>query len=129
MTPKQALEEGPHFTPQFDENGLIVCVTVEAATGAALMIAYMNREALDATLASGVMTYWSRSRRTLWRKGDTSGQVQRLGIPAFIAASSTLRGSAPRSSRLKAWFIVGARQYAPVAARDRLGCRHRARNE
>lgn len=73
-----ALEEGTAFTPRFDANGLIVCVTTEAATNAVLMVAYMNREALDATLASGVMTYWSRSRKALWRKGDTSGQIQRL---------------------------------------------------
>ena len=73
-----ALEEGLEFAPRFDANGLVVCVTTEAATGAVLMVAYMNREALDATLASGTMTYWSRSRGSLWRKGDTSGQVQRL---------------------------------------------------
>ena len=66
------------FTPRFDASGLIVCVTREAATGAVLMVAYMNRQALDATLESGTMTYWSRSRGALWRKGDTSGQVQRL---------------------------------------------------
>ena len=78
MSHDAALEEGLAFSPRFDVNGLVVCVTTEAATGAVLMVAYMNREALDATLASGTMTYWSRSRGSLWRKGDTSGQVQRL---------------------------------------------------
>jgi phosphoribosyl-AMP cyclohydrolase len=78
MASKQELEEGTAFTPRFDKDGLIVCVTVEAESGAVLMIAYMNRAALDATLASGLMTYWSRSRQTLWRKGETSGQLQRL---------------------------------------------------
>ena len=73
-----ALEEGLEFTPGFDAAGLIVCVTTEAATGAVLMVAYMNRDALAATLETGVMTYWSRSRGALWRKGETSGQVQRL---------------------------------------------------
>jgi phosphoribosyl-AMP cyclohydrolase len=73
-----AREEGREFLPRFDADGLVVCVTTEAATGAVLMVAYMNREALDATLTSGKMTYWSRSRKALWRKGDTSGQTQRL---------------------------------------------------
>ncbi len=78
MSGNKELEEGSAFTPRFDASGLIVCVTTEAASGAVLMVAYMNRQALDATLESGVMTYWSRSRGALWRKGDTSGQVQRL---------------------------------------------------
>ena len=78
MSHDEALEEGTAFTPRFDAAGLIVCVTVEAGTGAVLMVAYMNQAALDATLETGVMTYWSRSRNALWRKGDTSGQVQQL---------------------------------------------------
>jgi phosphoribosyl-AMP cyclohydrolase len=75
-TPKQSLEEGREFLPRFDASGLIVCVTVDAASGAALMVAYMNAEALERTLASGVAHYWSRSRQQLWRKGDSSGQIQ-----------------------------------------------------
>lgn len=72
------LEEGTTFTPRFDEAGLIACVTLDAASGAVLMVAYMNAEALQLTLSSGDVTYWSRSRAALWRKGETSGQVQRL---------------------------------------------------
>ncbi|MCX7900501.1 MAG: phosphoribosyl-AMP cyclohydrolase [Methylocystis sp.] len=72
------LEEGTAFTPRFDANGLIVCVTVEAATREVLMVAYMNQLALDETLETGVAHYWSRSRQSLWRKGDTSGQVQKV---------------------------------------------------
>jgi phosphoribosyl-AMP cyclohydrolase len=75
---KAALEEGSDFTPRFDANGLIVCVTVEAATREILMVAYMNQLALDKTIETGVAHYWSRSRNALWRKGDTSGQVQRV---------------------------------------------------
>ncbi len=75
---KAALEEGTAFTPRFDANGLIVCVTVEAATREILMVAYMNQLALDKTIETGVAHYWSRSRNALWRKGDTSGQVQRV---------------------------------------------------
>jgi phosphoribosyl-AMP cyclohydrolase len=73
---KAELEEGTIFTPRFDRDGLIVCVTTDAHTGAVLMVAYMNAEALRLTLETGVAHYWSRSRGTLWRKGDTSGQVQ-----------------------------------------------------
>lgn len=75
---KKALEEGAAFTPRFSDDGLIVCVTVDDRSGEVLMLAHMNKEALDKTLASGIMHYWSRSRGTLWRKGDTSGQVQSL---------------------------------------------------
>ena len=75
---KRVVEEGDAFTPRFDDSGLIVCVTVEASTREILMVAYMNRAALDLTLETGVAHYWSRSRRALWRKGDTSGQVQKV---------------------------------------------------
>jgi phosphoribosyl-AMP cyclohydrolase len=75
---KKALEEGAAFSPRFSSDGLIACVTVDASSGEVLMLAHMNREALDKTLASGIMHYWSRSRAALWRKGDTSGQVQSL---------------------------------------------------
>ena len=73
---KAALEEGDSFAPKFDADGLIVCITTEMKTGDILMVAYMNAESLRLTLETGVAHYWSRSRRALWRKGDTSGQVQ-----------------------------------------------------
>ncbi len=78
MAGAKELEEGADFTPRFDASGLIVCVTVEAATREILMVAYMNQLALDRTIETGVAHYWSRSRGELWRKGDTSGQVQRV---------------------------------------------------
>jgi phosphoribosyl-AMP cyclohydrolase len=70
------LEEGLAFTPRFSTDGLIACVAVDSASGEVLMLAHMNAEALERTLATGVMHYWSRSRQCLWRKGDASGQVQ-----------------------------------------------------
>ena len=73
---KAELEEGAIFTPRFDRDGLIVCVATDAHTGAVLLVAYMNEEALRRTIETGVAHYWSRSRKSLWRKGDTSGQVQ-----------------------------------------------------
>jgi phosphoribosyl-AMP cyclohydrolase len=75
---KHDIEEGSAFAPMFDEHGLIVCITAEVETGDILMVAYMNAESLGLTLETGVAHYWSRSRKQLWRKGDTSGQVQNV---------------------------------------------------
>lgn len=75
---KQDLEEGAALTPRFGPDGLLPCVTQEAASGEVLMLAYMNAEALRLTISTGVAHYWSRSRQELWRKGDTSGQTQTL---------------------------------------------------
>ncbi len=62
----------------FNQDGLIPAIAVDATSGAVLMLAWMNREALEQTLATRRVTYWSRSRRALWRKGDTSGHTQEL---------------------------------------------------
>lgn len=63
---------------KFDEHGLIPAVVQEAETGEVLMVAWMNRVALEATLATGLTHFWSRSRQQLWRKGETSGHRQHL---------------------------------------------------
>jgi phosphoribosyl-AMP cyclohydrolase len=75
---KHDLEEGTAFAPRFDADGLIVCIAKAASDGAILMLAYMNAEALRLTLETGEAHYWSRSRNSLWRKGETSGQIQRV---------------------------------------------------
>ena len=62
----------------WDGDGLVPCVMQDWATGEVLTLAYMNREALDRTLDSGEMHFWSRSRQELWHKGETSGNVMRL---------------------------------------------------
>ena len=62
----------------FDPHGLVPAIARQHDSGEVLMMAWMNRESLAATLASGQVTYWSRSRKALWRKGERSGQVQRL---------------------------------------------------
>ncbi|MDT7951158.1 MAG: phosphoribosyl-AMP cyclohydrolase [Acetobacteraceae bacterium] len=62
----------------FDGAGLIPVIAQQHDTGEVLMLAWMNREAIGETLASGRVCYWSRSRSALWRKGETSGQTQRL---------------------------------------------------
>lgn len=71
-------EEGLKFQPKFDANGLVTCVAADAATSEVLMVAHMNEEALRRTIASGEAWYYSRSRGALWRKGETSGHVQRV---------------------------------------------------
>jgi phosphoribosyl-AMP cyclohydrolase len=72
----QSLERGSVLAPRFDENGLIAAIATDARTGEVLMLAWMNAEALDRTLRTGEAHYFSRSRGALWRKGETSGQVQ-----------------------------------------------------
>ena len=72
------LEEGLALTPRFDADGLVTCVASDAGTGEVLMVAHMNAEALSKTVATGEAWYYSRSRQTLWRKGETSGHTQRV---------------------------------------------------
>jgi len=72
------VEEGLTFKPKFDASGLVTCVATDAGTGEVLMVAHMNDEALRKTIASGEAWYFSRSRSTLWRKGESSGHVQRV---------------------------------------------------
>lgn len=72
------LEEGTAFAPRFDAAGLVTVVTVEAGSNAVLMLAHMNAEALSLTLETGTAHYWSRSRGKLWKKGETSGEVQQV---------------------------------------------------
>ena len=72
----EQVEESTGLAPKFDDNGLIPVVTTDFVSGEVLMHAYMNREALSKTLELGEAVYYSRSRRTLWHKGQTSGLVQ-----------------------------------------------------
>jgi phosphoribosyl-AMP cyclohydrolase len=72
------IETSTALTPRFDASGLVAAIAQDHATGAVLMLAWMNAEALRLTLETGQATYWSRSRRQLWRKGETSGHVQRV---------------------------------------------------
>ncbi len=72
------LEEGAVFTPRFDDKGLVTAIAVEAGTGAVLMLAHMNAEALALTLETRETHYYSRSRGRIWKKGETSGETQML---------------------------------------------------
>ncbi|WP_136657250.1 phosphoribosyl-AMP cyclohydrolase [Nitratireductor sp. XY-223] len=73
---KAALEEGEELTPRFDANGLVTVVVTDASDGAVLMLAHMNAEALSLTLSTGIAHYYSRSRAALWKKGESSGNLQ-----------------------------------------------------
>lgn len=73
---KPELEEGDVLAPRFDAAGLVTAVVTDAASGELLMVAHMNAEALDLTLQTGIAHYFSRSRKSLWKKGETSGALQ-----------------------------------------------------
>jgi len=73
---KQSVENGDLLMPKFDADGLIAAVVTDVASGEVLMVGYMNAEALQRTVETGEAWYWSRSRQSFWKKGETSGQVQ-----------------------------------------------------
>ncbi|WP_047308598.1 phosphoribosyl-AMP cyclohydrolase [Rhodopseudomonas palustris] len=72
------IEEGVVLRPKFDGHGLVTVVATDARTGDVLMVAFMNDEALDRTIQTGEAWYYSRSRKRLWKKGETSGHVQKV---------------------------------------------------
>jgi phosphoribosyl-AMP cyclohydrolase len=73
---KKMLEEGLAFTPRFDDNGLVTAVVTDARDGELLMVAHMNAEAIALTLETGIGHYFSRSRGKIWKKGESSGNLQ-----------------------------------------------------
>ena len=74
----EEVEEGITLSPKFDENGLIPCVTTDSTTNEVLMVGYMNAEALVKTIEVGEAFYFSRSRKEVWHKGQTSGLIQKV---------------------------------------------------
>lgn len=74
----EQIEEGDELAPKFDADGLLPVVTTSAKTGEVLMLGYMNEDALKLTIQTGEAHYFSRSRRQLWRKGATSGLIQKV---------------------------------------------------
>jgi phosphoribosyl-AMP cyclohydrolase len=75
---KSVAEESLLLAPKFDADGLVTAVATDAKTGDVLMVAHMNAQALAKTIETGEAHYFSRSRKRLWRKGETSGHVQRV---------------------------------------------------
>ena len=78
MADKSDIEEGLAFLPKFDADGLITAVATDYKSGDVLMVAHMNAQAVAKTIESGDAWYYSRSRKRLWKKGETSGHVQRV---------------------------------------------------
>ena len=76
----EEVEEGITLSPKFDENGLIPCVTTDSTTNEVLMVGYMNAEALVKTIEVGEAFYFSRSRKEVWHKGQTSGLIQKVKV-------------------------------------------------
>jgi len=72
------IELGVNFEPRFDSNGLITAISQDAKTGEILMVAYMNKEALNLTIQTGNAVFYSRSRKKLWKKGEESGHIQKI---------------------------------------------------
>jgi phosphoribosyl-AMP cyclohydrolase len=105
---------------RFDAEGLVPAIAQSSATGEVLMLAYMNREALQETIATGRVCYWSRSRRSLWRKGESSGHTQRLVGLAVDCDGDTLllqveqKGPACHTGARTCFF----RQLAPNPRKD-----------
>ncbi len=78
MSAEKNIEEGLDFVPKFDSNGLVTAIAQDADTAQILMVAYMNCEALKQTIKTGIVTYFSRSRQKLWKKGEESGHIQKV---------------------------------------------------
>jgi len=78
LASSEDIEEGTAFTPKFDKDGLVTAVVTDAGSGELLMVAHMNAEAIAKTVESGEAWYYSRSRKALWKKGESSGHVQRV---------------------------------------------------
>jgi phosphoribosyl-AMP cyclohydrolase len=77
-TSVEQVEEGNELAPKFDSNGCLPCITRHAETGEILMFAFMNDEALKLSISTKLAHYWSRSRKQLWKKGETSGMFQHI---------------------------------------------------
>lgn len=75
---RELIETGTEFQPKFDADGLIPVIVTDAETAAVLMFAWMNAQALEATLATRTAHFWSRSRARIWRKGEESGNELRV---------------------------------------------------
>ncbi len=96
---------------RFNDAGLVPAVAQDAETGRVLMVAWMNREALEQTLATGYAHYWSRSRKTLWKKGETSGHVQQVVAVFLDCDGDTL--------------LLSVRQTGPACHTNRPSCFYR----
>ena len=123
----EQLEEGTAFAPRFDGAGLVTVVTTEAGTNEVLMLAHMNAEALSLTLQTGIAHYWSRSRGKLWKKGETSGELQEVvelrtdcdQDAIVLVVNQTGRGAACHTGRKSCFYRKAVVDEAGVLLEDR----------
>jgi phosphoribosyl-AMP cyclohydrolase len=108
----QALEDGTVFAPRFDAHGLLTAVAVDVTSRDVLMVAHMNADALAKTIETGEVHYWSRSRKALWKKGEQSGEVQKLvelrtdcdQDTVLLVVEQTGRGAACHTGRVSCFY-------------------------
>lgn len=123
----EQLEEGTAFAPRFDAAGLVTVVTTEAGTNEVLMLAHMNAEALSLTLQTGIAHYWSRSRGKLWKKGETSGELQEVvelrtdcdQDAIVLVVNQTGRGAACHTGRKSCFYRKAVVDEGNVLLEDR----------
>jgi phosphoribosyl-AMP cyclohydrolase len=109
-----ALEEGTILAPKFDAHGLVIAIAQEASSSRVLMVAHMNAEALRLTIETGIAHYWSRSRKSLWKKGESSGELQRVvemrtdcdQDAILISVEQTGRGAACHTGRKSCFYRI-----------------------
>ncbi|MBN9316419.1 MAG: phosphoribosyl-AMP cyclohydrolase [Devosia sp.] len=107
-------EEGTVFAPKFDANGLVTAVAQEAGSNRILMVAHMNAKALRLTLETGEVHYFSRSRGRIWKKGESSGEIQKLvemrtdcdQDVVLMSVEQTGRGAACHTGRKSCFYRV-----------------------
>jgi phosphoribosyl-AMP cyclohydrolase len=122
----QQLEEGAAFAPRFNAAGLVTVITTEFETNEVLMLAHMNAEALALTLQTGIAHYWSRSRGKLWKKGETSGELQEVvelrtdcdQDAILLAVRQTGRGAACHTGRKSCFYRKAVVQGGQVRLKD-----------
>ena len=110
------LEEGTVFAPKFDAHGLVTAVAQEAGSNRVLMVAHMNAEALRLTLETGEAHYYSRSRKKLWKKGESSGEIQKVvelrtdcdQDVVLMLVEQTGRGAACHTGRKSCFYRIVA---------------------
>ncbi len=113
------LEEGTLLAPRFDAHGLVTAVVQEAGSNRVLMLAHMNAQALRLTLSTGEAHYWSRSRARIWKKGESSGEIQKVvevrvdcdQDAVLLMVEQTGRGAACHTGRKSCFYrIVDGRE-------------------
>lgn len=123
---KTEAEEGAAFTPRFDASGLIPAIITDAESGGVLMFAHMNAAALRLTIDSGEAHFWSRSRKSLWRKGETSGNrliVQEILTDCdqdVVWVKARLRGDAACHTGRRSCFYRRVKKDGDGAALERI---------